>query len=153
MTGQWGQANYNAGNTFLDAFVSYRHSLGLAASAVNIGVVGDIGYVSEHPSVLDSLRATGQYIMMEAELLDCLELVLKRSRPTPGGTAARRGCGKKQTASVSAVCRPSRTHGHAVVATSYIGMLLSIVSTRGTRRRQRKRLEFECKPNYGEQQT
>ncbi|KAG8162546.1 hypothetical protein KVR01_008311 [Diaporthe batatas] len=74
MTGQWGQANYNAGNTFLDAFVSYRHSLGLAASVVNIGVVGDVGYVSENPSVLDSLRATGQYLMREPELLDCLEL-------------------------------------------------------------------------------
>lgn len=85
MTGQWGQANYNAGNTFLDAFVSYRHSLGLAASVVNIGVVGDVGYVSENPSVLDSLRATGQYIMREPELLDCLELVLKRSGSSAGG--------------------------------------------------------------------
>lgn len=86
MTGQWGQANYNAGNTFLDAFVSYRRSLGLAASAVNIGVVGDAGYVSENPAVLDSLRATGQYIMREPELLECLELMLRRSGP-----AARRG--------------------------------------------------------------
>lgn len=89
MTGQWGQANYNAGNTFLDAFVSYRHSLGLAASVVNIGVVGDVGYVSENPSVLDSLRATGQYIMREPELLDCLELMLKRSGPASRGTTAK----------------------------------------------------------------
>lgn len=81
MTGQWGQANYNAGNTFLDAFVSYRHSLGLAASVVNIGVVGDVGYVSENPAVLDSLRATGQYIMREPELLECMELMLRRSGP------------------------------------------------------------------------
>lgn len=85
MTGQRGQANYNAGNTFLDAFVSYRHSLGLSASVVNIGVVGDVGYVSENPSVLDSLRATGQYIMREPELLDCLELMLKRSGPMAHG--------------------------------------------------------------------
>ncbi|KAK7718985.1 Type I Iterative PKS [Diaporthe eres] len=97
MTGQWGQANYNAGNTFLDAFVSYRHSLGLAASVVNIGVVGDVGYVSENPSVLDSLRATGQYIMREPELLDCLELMLKRSGPaSSGGTAARQDDLEKQ---------------------------------------------------------
>lgn len=97
MTGQWGQANYNAGNTFLDAFVSYRHSLGLAASVVNIGVVGDVGYVSENPSVLDSLRATGQYIMREPELLDCLELMLKRSGPaSSGGTAARQDNGNTQ---------------------------------------------------------
>lgn len=92
MTGQWGQANYNAGNAFLDAFVSYRHWLGLAASVVNIGVVGDVGYVSENPSVLDSLKATGQYIMREPEVLDCLELMLKRSGPPAAshGTAARR---------------------------------------------------------------
>lgn len=100
MTGQWGQANYNAGNTFLDAFVSYRHSLGLAASVVNIGVVGDVGYVSENPSVLDSLRATGQYIMREPELLDCLELMLKRSGPVSSqGASARRDGGKRQVSS------------------------------------------------------
>ncbi|KAI3391556.1 hypothetical protein diail_7150 [Diaporthe ilicicola] len=99
MTDQWGQANYNAGNTFLDAFVSYRHSLGLAASAVNIGVVGDVGYVSEHPSVLDSLRATGQYVMREPELLDCLELMLRRSGPESHGAAAQqRDHGNRQSA-------------------------------------------------------
>ncbi|VBB84212.1 Putative polyketide synthase [Podospora comata] len=94
MSGQWGQANYNAGNTFLDAFVQYRHSLGLPASVLNIGVIGDVGYVSENTDVLDSLRATSQYIMEEPALLDCVELMLKRSaaRATtpaaPGGDDA-----------------------------------------------------------------
>jgi len=83
MSGQWGQANYNAGNTFLDAFVQYRHSLGLAASALNIGVIGDVGYVSENTDVLDSLRATSQYITEEPALLDAIELMLKRSAPQP----------------------------------------------------------------------
>lgn len=102
MTGQWGQANYNAGNTFLDAFVSYRHSLGLAASVVNIGVVGDVGYVSENPSVLDSLRGTGQYIMREPELLDCLELMLKRSGPASSDRTSARGVDSK----IQALTRP-----------------------------------------------
>jgi NAD(P)-dependent dehydrogenase (short-subunit alcohol dehydrogenase family) len=83
MSGQWGQANYNAGNTFLDAFVSYRHSLGLAASTVNIGVIEDIGYVSENQDILDSLRSTAQYLMSEPELLDSIELMLQRSTPLP----------------------------------------------------------------------
>jgi acyl carrier protein len=83
MSGQWGQANYNAGNTFLDSFVSYRHSLGLAASSLNIGVVGDVGYVKENSGLLDSLKATGQYITRELDLLDCIELMLKRSSPKP----------------------------------------------------------------------
>ncbi|RYP07435.1 hypothetical protein DL765_009146 [Monosporascus sp. GIB2] len=92
MTGQWGQANYNAGSTFLDAFVSYRHSLGLPASVVNIGVIGDVGYVSKNSEVLDTLRATSQYIMGESALLDSIELMLKRSvgtANTPQGSALR----------------------------------------------------------------
>jgi NADPH:quinone reductase-like Zn-dependent oxidoreductase/2-polyprenyl-3-methyl-5-hydroxy-6-metoxy-1,4-benzoquinol methylase len=91
MTGQWGQANYNAGNTFLDAFVSYRHSLGLPASTVNIGVIGDVGYVSENTDVLDSLRSTAQYIMKEPALLDSIELMLKRSTPRSSSPPAAQG--------------------------------------------------------------
>ncbi|THC90429.1 hypothetical protein EYZ11_010106 [Aspergillus tanneri] len=82
MSGQWGQANYNAGNTFLDAFVAYRHSLGLPASTVNIGVIQDIGYVSQNSEILGSLRSTAQYLMREPELLESIELMLHRSSPT-----------------------------------------------------------------------
>ncbi|RMD44521.1 hypothetical protein DV735_g512, partial [Chaetothyriales sp. CBS 134920] len=84
MSGQWGQANYNAGNTFLDAFVSYRHSLGLAASVLNIGPIEDVGYLSENSDVLDSLRSTSQYLMQEAQLLTSIELMLHRSQPQRG---------------------------------------------------------------------
>ncbi|RFU77059.1 polyketide synthase [Trichoderma arundinaceum] len=80
--GQWGQANYGAGNAFLDSFVSYRHSLGLAASSLNIGIVGDVGYMTEKNSLLDSIRSTGQCISTETDLLDCLELMIKRSMPS-----------------------------------------------------------------------
>lgn len=47
LIGQPGQANYAAANTFLDAFVLYRQSLGLRASVMDLGIVNDIGYVSE----------------------------------------------------------------------------------------------------------
>lgn len=47
LIGQPGQANYAAANTFLDAFVLYRQSLGLRASVIDLGIVNDIGYVSE----------------------------------------------------------------------------------------------------------
>ena len=81
MAGQWGQANYAAGNTFLDAFVQYRHSLGLPCSTVNIGVIDDIGYLSQHPDKLETLRATAIHTVHERELLDSIELALLRSQP------------------------------------------------------------------------
>lgn len=77
--GWWGQANYHAGNTFLESFVSYRHRLGLAASALNIGFIGETGYVADRPEAADSARATGQWFNSESELLDCIELMLLRS--------------------------------------------------------------------------
>ncbi|KAF7898957.1 uncharacterized protein EAF01_008170 [Botrytis porri] len=45
--GQKGQANYSAGNVFMDAFASYRQSLNLPANAVDLGVIQDVGYVAE----------------------------------------------------------------------------------------------------------
>lgn len=52
---------------------------------MNIGAIEDVGYLSENTDVLDSLRAMGMYIMKEPELLDCIELMLKRSDPPPPG--------------------------------------------------------------------
>jgi hypothetical protein len=79
--GNWGQANYNAGNCFLDAFIQYRHSVGLPASSLDVGVIEDVGYVAENPSMLDTLRATGQYLIQERELLESIELCMCRSQP------------------------------------------------------------------------
>jgi len=76
--GQSGQANYAAGNTFNDAFVQYRHSLGLRASVLDIGVVEDIGYVSEKPHILESLRAAGFHLLSEKDLLESLHLMIVR---------------------------------------------------------------------------
>ncbi|KAI5461899.1 polyketide synthase-like protein [Mariannaea sp. PMI_226] len=47
IVGNKGQANYSSGNTFLDAFANYRHSLGLRANSVDLGLIQDVGYVAE----------------------------------------------------------------------------------------------------------
>ena len=83
LIGQVGQANYAAANTFLDSFVRYRHGMNLPAATLDIGLVGDIGYLSEKPSVLNQLQSLGIQEIQEATLLKALRLAIVRSRPPP----------------------------------------------------------------------
>lgn len=62
VVGQKGQANYAAGNSFLDAFASYRHGLGRPACSVDLGVIEDVGYIAERDGMqakLDTSIWTG----------------------------------------------------------------------------------------------
>jgi KR domain/Phosphopantetheine attachment site len=79
--GQWRQSNYASANTFLNAFVQYRHSLGLPASILDIGLMGDVGYLTRNDNILEALRATSLYVLHEQEFLDSLELMISRSHP------------------------------------------------------------------------
>ncbi len=54
VVGNKGQANYAAANTFLDAFASYRKTLGLRANTVDLGLIEDVDYVAEQDSGLDT---------------------------------------------------------------------------------------------------
>ena len=53
IVGNKGQANYAAANTFLDAFASYRQTLGLRANTIDLGLIEDVGYVAEQDSGLE----------------------------------------------------------------------------------------------------
>ncbi|KAI4261103.1 MAG: hypothetical protein L6R42_003692, partial [Xanthoria sp. 1 TBL-2021] len=83
IVGQWGQGNYAAANTFLDSFVQYRQSLGLPASAININVMEDVGYVSQNPAVLEQFKATSAHTLREQDLMDALQLVMGKSAAEP----------------------------------------------------------------------
>jgi hypothetical protein len=52
VVGQKGQANYAAANAFLDAFASYRRSLGLRANSIDLGAVEEVGYISRNSDLL-----------------------------------------------------------------------------------------------------
>ncbi|KAF7503264.1 hypothetical protein GJ744_004055 [Endocarpon pusillum] len=82
------QANYASASTFLDAFVQYRQYLRLPASVIDLGVVEDIGYVSEHPTLLQNLRRAGAQLVSENDFLESLHLSIRSSclRPTPPPT-------------------------------------------------------------------
>ncbi|KAJ6441489.1 56kDa selenium binding protein (SBP56) [Purpureocillium lavendulum] len=79
--GQIGQANYASANTFLAAFAQYRHALGLPASVLDIGVMEDVGYVSENPAILEQFRSLGYHTLKEEDLLDALTFSIRNQMP------------------------------------------------------------------------
>ncbi|KDN70831.1 putative beta-ketoacyl synthase domain-containing protein [Colletotrichum sublineola] len=47
LVGQLVQANYAADNTFLGSFAAYRLRQGLPACSINLGPMGDVGYLTD----------------------------------------------------------------------------------------------------------
>ena len=73
IVGNPGQANYVAGNAFLDALAYYRRARGLPALAVNWGVLGEVGHVSRSPDTAERLQRLGLKAMPLSEALDALD--------------------------------------------------------------------------------
>lgn len=81
IVGQWGQANYNAANSFLDAFVNFRHDQSLPASVIDIGFMGGIGMAVENGALMEKLKAGGYYFLGEQDLIDALLIAIANSHP------------------------------------------------------------------------
>lgn len=59
VVGQRGQANYAAANAFLDVFAAYRRTqLGLRATAIDLGAVEEVGYISRNSELLQIFDPT-----------------------------------------------------------------------------------------------
>ena len=74
--GNPGQANYVAGNAFLDALAYYRRARGLPALTINWGVVGDVGHVAASPETAQRLERLGLKAMPLFETLDTLDALM-----------------------------------------------------------------------------
>ena len=89
--GQKSQANYAAANTFLDSLAAYRNSLNLPACSVDLGVVEDVGYISERESLAARLeRKTWKHGINERRLHEILKASILEQQETPCSARSRR---------------------------------------------------------------
>ena len=79
--GNPGQSNYSAANVFLEAFAAYRQSVGLAATAVGWGMLGEVGYMARHEDLSAFVARRGVQRITPDEALAALEEALRRGAP------------------------------------------------------------------------
>ncbi|KAF4345876.1 polyketide synthase [Fusarium beomiforme] len=76
ITGNPGQANYAAGNSFMDSLAHYRRQQGLVATSIDLGLILDVGFVAERQgtSNLKKWETVGIY---EEELLLLMSVAMR----------------------------------------------------------------------------
>ncbi|KAJ5204653.1 polyketide synthase [Penicillium cinerascens] len=81
--GNPGQANYCAGNSYLDFLALCRRKRGLAGCSIALPMIEDVGVVAENVAIADSLTRKNPFGIDEREMLIALEVAIVRS--TVGG--------------------------------------------------------------------
>lgn len=81
--GQRAQTNYSSANAFLDAFAVWRHSQGLPACSVDLGIIEDVGYFTDRDAMAARLRMQGWTPINEALLHRILRLSILQQGADP----------------------------------------------------------------------
>ncbi len=71
-----GQANYAAGNSFLDELARHRVAKGQRAASLVLPMVQSVGVVAENPEIEAALRRKGIYGINETHLLESFEAAI-----------------------------------------------------------------------------
>lgn len=89
--GNRGQANYAAANAFQDALAHHRHSLGLQACAVDLGIMRDVGVLAETGTAGDLVKWEELLGIREPMFLALMKTIIngeRRQSHTPPAAAA-----------------------------------------------------------------
>ena len=71
LIGSSGQANYSAGNLYVEALARARHDVGLPALAIEWAGISDVGYIARH-GLRDSLTGMGLLFLSTDQVLGAL---------------------------------------------------------------------------------
>ncbi|KAI1172976.1 KR-domain-containing protein [Nemania sp. FL0916] len=75
------ESNYCAANAFLDSFAHWRRGRGKTAVSVGLGMISEVGYLHENPTIEALLLRRGIQPLTEEEFLQVVDLALS---PAPG---------------------------------------------------------------------
>ncbi|KAI1765524.1 PKSKA1 [Hypoxylon sp. FL1150] len=78
--GHIGQANYAAGNVFLDAFAAYRQARGQPACSIDLGISEDAGVIAESAKLKESVDARMYRGLNEGQLRKILYFALLQQK-------------------------------------------------------------------------
>ncbi|KAK3946253.1 reducing type I polyketide synthase [Diplogelasinospora grovesii] len=79
IVGNSSQANYAAGGSFQDALAKHRTSKGLATVSLDLGMVGEVGYVAERDDVAARLNRQGWKFISQEDILALVESSISSS--------------------------------------------------------------------------
>lgn len=65
VTGNRGQSNYACGNTYQDALARYRNSIEEKAVAIDLSIVGSVGFIAERLGTEAAIQTSPEYMTIE----------------------------------------------------------------------------------------
>ena len=77
LIGSYGQCNYNAGNTFQDAFARHMSSRGQPVKSLDLAGVVDAGYVADHAGSIAFLESQGLRMLQVENFITLLSQTVK----------------------------------------------------------------------------
>lgn len=66
------QANYTAGNSYMDALIRYRTSIGEKAASIDLGIMEEVGLLASSPENMAKMKAPGTLISLFPRDLEAL---------------------------------------------------------------------------------